>query len=69
MIAQHQTISIAAPRLDLHKSRLVMLLMPLALIATTYAARKTGSIRWPTLSHVIHDSLGLGALAYAIWLT
>jgi uncharacterized protein len=38
-------------------------------LAYAYVARKTGSIRWCTLSHVIHDSLGLGALAYAMWLT
>jgi uncharacterized protein len=37
-------------------------------LAYAYVARKTGSIRWTTLSHVIHDSFGLGALAYAIWL-
>jgi membrane protease YdiL (CAAX protease family) len=32
-------------------------------------ARRTGSIRGATLSHCIHDSLGLGAFAYASWLT
>jgi membrane protease YdiL (CAAX protease family) len=37
-------------------------------LAYEYVARRTGSIRWTTLSHVVHDSLGLGALAYAIWL-
>lgn len=37
-------------------------------LAYAYCARKTGSIRWVTLSHVIHDALGLGALAYAAWL-
>jgi uncharacterized protein len=37
-------------------------------LAYAYYARKTGSIRWCTISHIIHDSLGLGALAYAIWL-
>ncbi len=36
-------------------------------LAYAYVARKTGSIRWCTLSHVIHDSLGLGALAYLAW--
>jgi uncharacterized protein len=37
-------------------------------LAYSYCARKTGSILWVTLSHVIHDSLGLGAMAYSIWL-
>ena len=32
-------------------------------------ARRSGSIRWCTVSHSIHDALGLGALAYASWLT
>jgi CAAX protease family protein len=32
-------------------------------------ARRTGSIRWCTVSHCIHDALGLGAFAYASWLT
>jgi membrane protease YdiL (CAAX protease family) len=36
-------------------------------LAYAYYARKTGSIRWCTISHVFHDSLGLGALAYAVW--
>jgi uncharacterized protein len=31
-------------------------------LAYFYVARKTGTIRWCTPSHVIHDSLGLGAL-------
>jgi uncharacterized protein len=45
------------------------LFYPLVLgLAYAYVAKKTGSIRWTTLSHVVHDSLGLGALAYAIWL-
>ena len=34
--------------------------------ATT--ARTTRSIRWCAVSHAIHDALGLGAFAYAIWL-
>ncbi|MEO8285215.1 MAG: CPBP family intramembrane glutamic endopeptidase [Chloroflexota bacterium] len=33
-----------------------------------YYARKTGSIRWSTVSHAIHDSLGLGGVTYAAWL-
>lgn len=37
-------------------------------LAYAYCARKTGTIRWVTVSHVIHDSLGLGALAYAAWI-
>jgi membrane protease YdiL (CAAX protease family) len=37
-------------------------------LSYAYYARKTGSIRWCTISHAIHDSLGLGALAYAVWL-
>ena len=32
-------------------------------------ARRTGSIRGATLSHCIHDALGLGAVVYAVWLT
>jgi len=32
------------------------------------AASRTGSIASTTVSHVIHDSLGLGALPYAQWL-
>ena len=34
-----------------------------------YYARKTRSIRWCTVSHAIHDSLGLGGAAYAAWLS
>jgi hypothetical protein len=34
-----------------------------------HSARRTGSIRWCTISHCIHDALGLGASAYAGWLT
>jgi membrane protease YdiL (CAAX protease family) len=33
-----------------------------------YPARRTGSIRWCTVSHCLHDTLGLGGLAYASWL-
>lgn len=32
-------------------------------------ARKTGSIRGATLSHCIHDILGLGGFVYAVWLS
>jgi len=40
------------------------------LLGGSYAlsATQTGSIGWTTVSHIIHDSLGLGALAYAQWL-
>jgi len=34
-----------------------------------HSVRRTGSIRWCTVSHCIHDALGLGASAYAGWLT
>jgi uncharacterized protein len=37
-------------------------------LAYAYVARKTGSIRWVTVSHGIHDALGLGGLAYSAWL-
>ena len=33
------------------------------------AARTTRSIRWVAVSHTVHDTLGLGAFAYAAWLT
>jgi len=32
-------------------------------------ARRTASIRWCVVSHCIHDAFGLGAMAYANWLT
>lgn len=38
-------------------------------LSYAYYARRTGSIRWCTVSHCIHDALGLGAFAYASWLT
>jgi len=38
-------------------------------LSYAYCARRTGSIRWCTVSHCIHDALGLGAFAYAGWLT
>jgi CAAX protease family protein len=38
-------------------------------LSYAFYARQTGSIRWCTVSHCIHDALGLGALAYAKWLT
>lgn len=31
-------------------------------------AARTGSIRWTTFAHVVHDALGLGAFVYAAWL-
>jgi len=34
-----------------------------------YSARSTGSIRLCTVSHCVHDALGLGAFAYSQWLT
>ena len=37
-------------------------------LSYAYYARKTGSIRWCTVSHCLHDTLGLGGLAYAAWL-
>jgi len=41
------------------------------LLGITYgaAARQTGSIAWPTIAHIVHDSLGLGGYVYAAWLT
>ena len=37
------------------------------LLGLTYglAAQRTGSIYWPTVAHVIHDTLGLGGFTYA----
>lgn len=37
-------------------------------LSYAYYARTTGSIRWCTVSHCIHDALGLGGFAYALWL-
>lgn len=37
-------------------------------LSYTYYARETGSIRLCTFSHIVHDSLGLGGLAYEQWL-
>jgi len=37
-------------------------------LSYAYSARKTGSIRWCTVSHCIHDALGLGAFVYSAWL-
>ncbi|MCP8305600.1 MAG: CPBP family intramembrane metalloprotease [archaeon] len=34
-----------------------------------YYAQKTGSIRWCTIAHIIHDSFGLGAFTYIAWLS
>lgn len=33
-------------------------------VSYAYAARRTRSIFWTTVSHCLHDTLGLGALAY-----
>jgi hypothetical protein len=38
-------------------------------LSYAFYARQTGSIRWCTVSHCIHDALGLGAFPYAKWLT
>ena len=40
------------------------------LLGITYAitVNQTGSIAWATVSHVVHDSLGLGGFAYSAWL-
>jgi hypothetical protein len=40
------------------------------LLGFTYAfsVTQTSSIAWATISHIIHDTLGLGGFAYAIWL-
>jgi membrane protease YdiL (CAAX protease family) len=39
-------------------------------LGLTYAlaAQMIGSIAWSTVSHVVHDSLGLGGFAYSAWL-
>jgi uncharacterized protein len=37
-------------------------------LSYAYSARKTGTIRWCALSHVVHDTLGLGGIAYSVWL-
>ena len=38
-------------------------------LSYAYAARRTRSITWSTVSHCVHDALGLGGLAYVTWLT
>jgi membrane protease YdiL (CAAX protease family) len=38
-------------------------------LSYAYPARRTRSIAWSTLSHCVHDALGLGGLAYVTWLT
>ena len=40
------------------------------MLGLTYSvsARRTGSIAWPTVAHIVHDSLGIGAAMYAVWL-
>jgi uncharacterized protein len=37
-------------------------------ISYAIATRRTKSIGWATVSHVVHDTLGLGGLAYVAWL-
>ncbi|HZW04909.1 MAG TPA: CPBP family intramembrane glutamic endopeptidase [Anaerolineaceae bacterium] len=37
-------------------------------VSYAFSVRRTKSIAWCTISHVLHDTLGLGALAYAAWL-
>ncbi len=40
------------------------------LLGLTYgfAAGQTGSIFWPAVSHILHDTLGLGGFTYSVWL-
>jgi len=38
-------------------------------LSYAHYARRTRSILWCTVSHCIHDSLGLGGFAYINWLT
>jgi membrane protease YdiL (CAAX protease family) len=38
-------------------------------LSYAYYARKARSILWCTVSHCVHDSLGLGGFAYLSWLT
>ena len=40
------------------------------LLGVTYAVsvNQTRSIAWGTISHIMHDSLGLGGLTYMVWL-
>ena len=38
-------------------------------LSYAYAARRTRSIAWSAVSHCVHDTLGLGGLAYLTWLT
>lgn len=45
----------------------VLYALALGLSYATYA-RKRGSIRWCTVSHCVHDILGLGGFAYVSWL-
>ena len=37
-------------------------------LSYAYYTHQTGSIRWCTVSHIIHDTLGLGASVHATWL-
>jgi membrane protease YdiL (CAAX protease family) len=38
-------------------------------LSYAYSVRQTRSIRWCSVSHSIHDALGLGAFAYANWVS
>jgi hypothetical protein len=37
-------------------------------LSYSYSARLSRSIRWCSVSHAVHDALGLGGLVYAVWL-
>ena len=37
-------------------------------ITYSISVQLTQSIAWATVSHIIHDTLGLGGFAYAVWL-
>jgi membrane protease YdiL (CAAX protease family) len=41
------------------------------LLGVSYALTvyQTGSIAWATIAHSLHDTLGLGGFAYAVWFT
>lgn len=41
------------------------------LLGVSYALTvyQTKSIAWCTIAHIVHDTLGLGGFAYAVWLT
>jgi membrane protease YdiL (CAAX protease family) len=37
-------------------------------LSYAFAAQRTGSIFWPAVPHILHDTLGLGGFAYTAWL-